>query len=124
MELSNGIIISIIGIAGGLLSGMLGLGGAIIIIPALVVGLGQSQQMAQGTTLAMMVLPISGLAAWQYYKQGQVDLKVALLLAITFFLSSFFGAKLASAIPQEILKKIFAGILIIIAVKMLLVDKA
>jgi uncharacterized membrane protein YfcA len=124
MELQNGIIIGLIGTIGGLLSGLLGLGGAIVIIPALVFALGFSQQMAQGTTLLMMVLPVSALAAWQYYKAGNVDVKTAIVLGITFFISSYFGAKLAIQIPQEILKKGFAIILILIALKILLFDKS
>jgi len=68
------IIVGLIGLAAGVLSGLLGLGGAIVIIPALVMLLGFSQQMAQGTTLIMMVLPVGALAAWQYYQQGFVDI--------------------------------------------------
>ncbi|MBK9981082.1 MAG: sulfite exporter TauE/SafE family protein [Saprospiraceae bacterium] len=111
-------IIALIGIAGGLLSGVLGLGGAIIIIPALVMLLGFSQQMAQGTALIMMVLPVGALAAFQYYQKGFVDMKSALLLAGFFFIGGYFGAKLATEIPQDLLKKLFAVVLIAIAFKM------
>ncbi|MFZ1679112.1 MAG: TSUP family transporter [Saprospiraceae bacterium] len=111
-------IIALIGIAGGLLSGVLGLGGAIIIIPALVMLLGFSQQMAQGTALIMMVLPVGALAAFQYYQKGFVDMKSALLLAGFFFIGGYFGAKLATDIPQDLLKKLFAVVLIAIAFKM------
>ncbi|MGB4850591.1 MAG: TSUP family transporter [Saprospiraceae bacterium] len=111
-------IVALIGIAGGLLSGVLGLGGAIIIIPALVMLLGFSQQMAQGTALIMMVLPVGALAAFQYYQKGFVDMKSALLLAGFFFIGGYFGAKLATDIPQDLLKKLFAVVLIAIAFKM------
>ena len=97
---------------------MLGLGGAIIIIPALVMFVGYSQQMAQGTALIMMVLPVGALAAFQYYQKGFVDVKAALILAVFFFAGAFFGAKLATQIPQDILKKTFAIMLVSIAVKM------
>jgi len=124
MEWQQPITVALIGIAGGLLAGMLGLGGAIIIIPALVMILGFSQQMAQGTTLLMMVMPVGALAAWQYYKAGNVDIKTALILGVSFFISGFIGAKFANHIPQDILKKAFAVLLILIAIKMLFFEKA
>lgn len=111
------IITGFIGLAAGMLSGLLGLGGAIIIIPALVMFLGFSQQMAQGTTLIMMVLPVGALAAWQYYQQGFVEIKTALILAVMFFVGGFFGAKFAMHIPQETMKKGFAVVLMLIASK-------
>jgi uncharacterized membrane protein YfcA len=123
MEIQQIIIVAIIGIAAGMLSGMLGLGGAIIIIPALVMALGFSQQMAQGTTLMMMVLPIGALAAFQYYQQGLVDFKVAMIMAFFFFIGGYFGAKFATQLPQEILKKSFAIMMILIALKMLFFTK-
>ena len=85
MELQNALLIALIGAVAGLLDGMLGLGGAIIIIPALVMLLGYSQQMAQGTALIMMVLPVGALAAFQHYQKGFIDVKAALILAAFFF---------------------------------------
>lgn len=123
MMTQSWLIAALIGTAAGLLSGLLGLGGAIIIIPALIMLLGFSQQMAQGTALMMMVLPIGALAAFQYYQKGYVDIKVALVMAVFFFFSGYFGAKFATQIPQELLKKLFAVMLIVIAVKMLFFDK-
>ncbi|MDZ4758541.1 MAG: sulfite exporter TauE/SafE family protein [Bacteroidota bacterium] len=123
MEWQQPITVAIIGIVAGLLGGLLGLGGAIIIIPALVMLLGYSQQMAQGTTLLMLVMPVGALAAWQYYKVGNVDVKTALILGVAFFVSSFIGAKFANQIPQDILKKVFAVLLLVIAVKMLFFEK-
>jgi uncharacterized protein len=118
MEVQNMIVIALIGMAAGVLGGMLGLGGAIIIIPALIMFLEFSQQLAQGTALIMMVLPVGALAAFQYYQKGFVDVKAALILAGFFFIGGYFGAKLATQIPQEILKKVFAVMLVGIAVKM------
>jgi uncharacterized membrane protein YfcA len=123
MDIQNTIIIALIGIVSGLLGGMLGLGGAVVIIPAMVMFLGYSQQMAQGTTLMMMVLPVASLAAFQYYQKGFVDVKVSLILALFFMAGSYFGAKFATDIPQLLLKRVFAVMLIIIAVKMLFFDK-
>jgi len=86
-ELQNAALIALIGVVAGLLGGMLGLGGAIIIIPAMVMLLGYSQQMAQGTALMMMVLPVGALAAFQYYQKGFVDVKAALIMAAFFLLA-------------------------------------
>ena len=112
------VLVGLIGLLAGVLSGLLGLGGAIVIIPALVMVLGYSQQMAQGTTLLMMVLPVGALAAWQYYQQGFIEVKTALILAVTFFAGGYFGAKLAIHVPQDVMKKVFAIVLLLIAVKM------
>lgn len=111
-------LIAAIGAVAGILGGMLGLGGAVVIIPAMVMLLGYSQQMAQGTTLLMMVFPVGALAAFQYYQKGFVDVKAALIMALFFFVGGYVGAKFATQIPQEILKKVFAVLLVGIAVKM------
>ncbi len=113
------LILIVIGIITGVMAGMLGIGGAIIMIPALVYFMGFSQQMAQGTSLAVMLPPIGILAAYNYYKAGQVDLKVAIILAICFLAGSYFGSKWAVTIPQPILKKIFGVLLLLVAIKML-----
>lgn len=118
MELQNTLLIALIGAAAGLLGGMLGLGGAIVIIPALVMFLGYSQQMAQGTALMMLVFPVGALAAFQYYQKGFVDVKASLIMAVFFFAGGYFGAKFATQIPQDILKKAFAIMLAGIAIKM------
>jgi uncharacterized membrane protein YfcA len=118
MELQNALLIALVGAVAGLLGGMLGLGGAIIIIPAMVMLLGYSQQMAQGTALIMMVLPVGALAAFQYYQKGFVDVKAALILAAFFFVGGYFGAKFATQIPQDILKKSFAVMLVGLAIRM------
>ena len=105
------------------MAGLLGIGGAIVVIPALVILMGYSQQMAQGTTLMMMVPPVGALAAWQYYKQGFVDIKSALFIACFFLIGGFFGARLALHLPQLYLKRLFAILMIILSAKMLLFDK-
>jgi uncharacterized membrane protein YfcA len=124
MDLQYLLIVALIGIAAGILSGLLGLGGAIIIIPALVLFVGYSQQSAQGTALLMMVLPVGALAAYQYYKEGYVEIKTALIMAVFFFIGGYFGARFATEIPQSLLKKLFAVMLIILAIKMLFFEKA
>jgi uncharacterized membrane protein YfcA len=118
MDWQNAGIIALIGAVGGVLGGLFGLGGAIVIIPALVMLAGYSQQLAQGTALMMMVLPVGALAAFQYYKEGQVNIKAAVILAVFFFVGGYFGGKFAMHIPQEIMRKSFAVLIVAIAVKM------
>lgn len=101
------------------MAGMLGIGGAIIMIPALVFFLGLTQQAAQGTSLAVMLPPIGIIAAYNYYKAGQVNIKFAIILAIAFLVGSYFGSKLALNLPQSVLKKIFGLLLLLVAAKML-----
>ena len=107
------------GLVAGILSGLLGIGGGIFIIPVLVFLLGFSQQTAQGTTLAMMVPPIGLLAAWAYYKAGFVDIKVAGLMCIGFFIGGFFGAKFATVLSGVTLSRIFGIFLLLISLKMI-----
>jgi uncharacterized membrane protein YfcA len=109
----------LLGLLAGALSGLLGIGGGIIIIPALVFLCGFSHLRAQGTTLAMLVPPIGILAAWTYYKQGQVDLKVAAFICLGFFFGSLFGAKIAIALSNVTLKRIFGLFLFLVALKMI-----
>ncbi len=117
------ITLILIGISAGILGGMVGIGGGIIIVPALVYFLGFSQLNAQGTSLALLLLPVGILGAMQYYKQGHVDLQVVLILAIGFIAGSLIGSKISLHLPQELLKKVFAIFMILIAAKMLFLDK-
>jgi uncharacterized protein len=119
MSVSTIIILLIIGMITGVMAGMLGIGGGLVVIPALVMVMGMSQQSAQGTSLAMMLPPIGILAAYNYYKAGHVDIKFALLLAFAFIIGSYFGSRIAVKLPQEVLKKIFGAFLLLVAVKML-----
>ncbi|MCB1060281.1 MAG: sulfite exporter TauE/SafE family protein [Calditrichaeota bacterium] len=109
----------ILGLAAGVLSGLVGIGGGILIVPALVFIFGLTQQQAQGTTLALMVPPIGILAAWTYYKQGFVDLKIAGLICAGFVLGGLLGARFAVGMTSATLQKVFAVFLIIVGVKML-----
>jgi uncharacterized membrane protein YfcA len=120
MSTSMLLILIVIGIITGVMAGMLGIGGAIIMIPALVFFIGFSQQTAQGTSLAVMLPPIGILAAYNYYKEGHVNIKFAIILAICFLVGSYFGSKLALTLPQPVLKKIFGILLLLVAAKMLL----
>ncbi len=112
-------LLLLLGLLAGVFSGLIGIGGGIIIVPALVLLFGLSQHTAQGTTLALMVPPIGLLAAWTYYKAGFVDLKMAGLICIGFFLGGLLGAKFATAIPDQLLRKIFGVVLFLASLKMI-----
>jgi uncharacterized protein len=114
------IITILLGLVAGIFSGLVGLGGGVIVVPFLVMFFGFSQHTAQGTTLAMMIPPIGILAAWTYYQQGFVDLKVAGFLIIGFIVGGYFGAKLALLIPKELMQKIFGISIILIGIRMLI----
>jgi uncharacterized protein len=114
----------LIGLAAGMLSGLVGIGGGIIMVPALVFFMNYTQHQAQGTSLAVLTMPVVILASLYYYHQCQklgtpIDLKIVGLLAAGFIVGAFFGSKIALVINQDALKKIFAVILLYTAIKML-----
>jgi hypothetical protein len=116
----NIVLYLLLGLVAGIFGGLLGIGGGIILIPAMVFLFGLSQHQAQGTTLALMVPPIGLLAAWAYYKQGFVDLKMAAFICLGFFVGGLLGAKFAVGIPELILKKVFGAVLLLVSLKMIL----
>lgn len=114
----------IIGIAAGMLSGLVGVGGGIIMVPALVFFLNYNQHQAQGTSLGVLTLPVVITASLYYYYQcknmgAPMDLKVIGLLAVGFVAGAYFGSKLAISLPTGTLKKIFAVVLFYTGAKML-----
>ncbi len=123
MDIQTILILMLVGIAAGMLSGLVGVGGGIVIVPALVLILGFSQKMAMGTSLGILLLPVGILGVFQYYKQGYVDVRVVLIISFAFLFGSYFGSKIALSLSQETIKKIFAVFMIIIAIKLLFFDK-
>ena len=126
MEMNVNTILGLlaIGFGAGILSSMVGIGGGTVIVPSLVLMFAISQKMAQGTSLAMMIPPIGILAVINYYKSGYVDFKMAGILCLGFVLGGYLGSKIALQLPENLLKKIFAVYLIIIAAKYLFFDTA
>ena len=114
-------ILSLIGIGllAGTLSGILGIGGGVVMVPLLLL-LGFTQHQAQGTSLAAMLPPVTLLAALQYSKEGHVDWKMALIISATFIIGGLFGSKIAVMFDEKILKKVFGVLMIFIALKMIL----
>ncbi|MFI5251557.1 MAG: sulfite exporter TauE/SafE family protein [Bacteroidota bacterium] len=109
-----------LGLVGGTLSGILGIGGAVLLIPALVYFFGFEQHTAQGTTLAMMIPPIGLLAMLEYYKAGYVNIKVAAIMVVGMFIGGYFGAIIATHIPAATLRKIFGVLLLVVGFKMIM----
>lgn len=109
----------LLGLGVGSISGLIGIGGGVLITPALVYLFGFSQHEAQGTTLALLVPPIGLLGAWTYYAQGFVDVKVAAMVCAGFFIGGFVGAQFAVDVPEVMLKRIFGTAMLIIALRML-----
>jgi len=108
----------VIGLLAGVLSGVLGVGGGLIMIPLMVLILGYNQHEAQGTSLAVLAVPVTFFAAYNYYTEGYVNWKYALIIAVGFAVGGYFGSKWAININQNMLKKIFGVILLIAAYKM------
>jgi uncharacterized membrane protein YfcA len=123
MTLTSLLGILLIGLLAGILSGMVGIGGGIVIVPSLVLFYGLSQHTAQGTTLAMLSLPVSLIAAYNYYQKGMVDWKIALLLCAGFVVGGFIGSKVAINLNPLTIKRVFALMLLVVAIKYLLIDK-
>lgn len=115
----NIILFILIGLVSGVLSGMFGIGGGVLIVPALIYLCGFNQLKAQGTSLAILLPPVGMAAFIHYYKNGQVDLKAGILIIIFLFIGSIFGAKFAEFIPVSILQKLFGVLMLIISLKMI-----
>ncbi len=109
----------ITGLVAGIMSGLLGIGGGTIVIPALIYLYGMSQHMSQGTTLAMMVPPIGLLAAWHYWKNDNVNIGFAIFLCLGFFFGGLIGAYFANMIPDFYLRRIFGVFMLVIALKLI-----
>lgn len=119
MSLYTIIVLALIGVVAGILSGFVGIGGGILIVPALVFLLGLTQHQAQGTSLALMLPPIGILAVYNYYKADSVNWKYALIIAVCFVLGGFLGSKLSLALSPQKVKRIFGVFMLLVALKMI-----
>jgi uncharacterized membrane protein YfcA len=108
----------IIGLAAGVLAGLFGIGGGILIIPALVLLLKMDPQTATGTSLGALLLPVGALGAWAFWKRGHVDINGSLLLALGLFVGAYFGAQLNQTLSPESARRAFAVFLVLVAGKM------
>ena len=119
MTVAQLIILIITGLLAGAVAGTFGVGGGIVMIPALVFVMGMSQHDAQGTSLATMLAPIGIFAVINYYRAGYVNWRYAVILIITFLIGSYFGSKLAISIQPKTLKQIFGVLMIVVALKLI-----
>ena len=108
----------VIGLAAGVLSGLFGIGGGILIIPALVLLLKMEPATATGTSLGALLLPVGALGAYAFWKRGHIDITGSLLLALGLFVGAYFGAQLNQTLSPESARKAFAVFLVIVAGKM------
>ncbi|MDZ4823753.1 MAG: sulfite exporter TauE/SafE family protein [Flavobacteriales bacterium] len=120
-ELDIGIVLTLIGIGvlAGVLSGFVGVGGGLIIVPALIYFMGFNQFMAQGTSLAVLLLPVGILAVMNYHKTDNVNVNYALIIGAAFVLGGFIGSKLALNLPENTVKFVFGLIMLYAAVRIL-----
>ncbi len=109
----------LIGLASGLASGVLGIGGGLVMIPAMAFFLGYNQHLAQGTSLAVLVLPVAILGAWRYYQAGNVNLGVVPWICLGFVVGGYLGADLIQGLSSLALKRIFGAFLLLVSLKML-----
>ncbi|SRR5690606_31586302 len=108
-----------VGLTAGILSGFVGIGGGLVMVPALIWLLGYSQHQAQGTSLGVLILPVVFLAARNYYKEGMIDIKVVAIIACAFLIGGYFGSKWALALPAETVKRIFGVVMLFAALKLI-----
>ena len=119
VSVSTFIILIIIGLLAGVLSGLVGVGGGILMIPLLIIFLGLTQHEAQGTALFAMLPPIGILAAINYYKEGFVKWEYAIIIAFTFVIGGYLGSKLSLSLPPQMVRRIFGVIMLIGAIKLI-----
>ena len=113
MSISTFVVLIIIGLLAGILSGLVGVGGGIIMIPLLILLLGLTQHQAQGTALFAMLPPIGILAAMNYFKQGFVKWEYAVVIALTFVIGGYFGSKLSLSLPTQTVRRVFGVVMLI-----------
>jgi uncharacterized protein len=108
----------VIGLAAGVLAGMFGIGGGIVIVPALIILAHMQATSATGTSLGALLLPVGALGAWEYYRHGHLNVRAALFIALGLFIGAWFGARLATQLPPQVLRRMFAVFLVVIAVRL------
>jgi len=119
MDTSTVIILIGIGLLAGTLSGLVGIGGGIVIVPCLVLFLGFTQHQAQGISLGLLLLPVGILAVLNFYKAGYIDFRIIGIMCLAFVAGGYIGSKIALSLPQDTVKKIFAIILFYTAIRMI-----
>lgn len=120
MDMTSLITLLLIGMAAGLLSGFIGIGGGLLIVPALIYFMGLSQMAAQGTSLALMLPPIGALAVMNYWKAGEIDIQAAAVMVIAFVAGGYFGSRIALALDPLKLRLAFGIVMLLVAIRMII----
>ncbi len=111
------IVLSLItGLAAGVLSGLFGIGGGIVIVPALILFLGMTQHKAQGTSLAALLLPVGALGTYKYYQENHVDFRAAIPIAVGILAGALAGAHIAVSLEPVTMRRVFSVFLVAMAV--------
>lgn len=113
------LVLLAIGLGAGLLAGMFGIGGGLIIVPALIFLVGLGEVEAIGTSLAALIPPVGLLGAAEYYRTGHISIRYAALIAVGLFIGAYFGARVTIALPEQLVRRLFAALLIVMGVRML-----
>lgn len=119
MDLQTLIVLLLVGVFAGFASGMVGIGGGIVIVPALVYFLALTQHQAQGVSIGMLLMPVGFLAAYNYYKQGNLNFTYSAIIGITFIFGAWMGSKVSLKLDPQLMKKIFGGVIFLISLKMI-----
>jgi uncharacterized membrane protein YfcA len=117
------VILILIGVIAGMFSGMFGIGGGLIMVPAMVFFLAMSQHSAQGTSLGVLVVPVAAVAAYNYYKAGELNIKYAIIIALSFVIGGYFGSKVSLGLSEVMLKRIFGILMMAMAIKLIFFTK-
>lgn len=119
LSITQLMILVLVGILAGALSGFVGVGGGIIIVPAMIYFMNMNQMQAQGVSLALLMLPVGVLGVMNYYKAGHIQFNYVLILAVGFVLGNYFGSKYAMRVPEHKIKFLFSLLMLYVAVQML-----
>lgn len=119
MDINTLVILLLVGVAAGFASGMVGIGGGIVIVPALVYFLALSQHQAQGISIGMLLMPVGFLAAYNYYKQGNLNFTYSAIIGVTFVVGAYFGSKVSLKMDPALMKRIFGVFILLISLKMI-----
>ena len=117
------VVLILIGIVAGMFSGMFGIGGGLVMVPAMVFFLAMSQHSAQGTSLGVLVVPVAAVAAYNYYKAGELNVKYALIIALSFVIGGYLGSKISLGMSEVMLKRVFGVLMMAMAIKLIFFTK-
>jgi uncharacterized membrane protein YfcA len=110
----------LLGLVAGVVAGLFGVGGAIVIVPGLVLLAKVTQHTAHGTSLAALLLPVGLLGVLEYHRRGQVNFPYAGVIAVGIFIGALVGAKFAGGLPEPVLRRLFGGFLLLVSARLLL----